>query len=100
MLDLVETADVVAGITRPGLLKVGFAAETEHLRENARAKLERKGLDLIIANDAETTIGAPDAALTFIRADGGVEELGRRPKEQAAERVIAALTGLMNRKGT
>lgn len=99
-LDLAETADVVASITRPGLLKVGFAAETEHLRENARAKLERKGLDLIVANDANATIGAPDAALTLIRADGSVEELGRRPKEQAAEMVIAALTGLMNRKGT
>ena len=99
-LDLVETADVVAGITRPGLLKVGFAAETEQLQENARAKLERKGLDLIVANDAEETIGAPDAALTIIRADGSVEELGRRPKEQAAEAVIAALTRLLIPGGT
>lgn len=96
-LDLVETADVLAGIDRPGLLKVGFAAETDNLRENARSKLTRKGLDLIVANDAEATIGAPDAALTLIRADGGIEELGQLPKDQAAERVVAALAALMQR---
>ena len=36
---------------RPGQVLVGFAAETEHLLENAARKLERKNLDMIVAND-------------------------------------------------
>ena len=36
---------------RPGQVLVGFAAETEHLMENAARKLERKNLDMIVAND-------------------------------------------------
>jgi phosphopantothenoylcysteine decarboxylase/phosphopantothenate--cysteine ligase len=94
-LCLVENPDIVRSISRPGLLKVGFAAETENLLENAHAKLERKGLDLIVANDAEAAIGAPDAELTLVYADDRVEGLGLLPKEEAAERVISAVAGLL-----
>ncbi len=97
-LRLVENPDIVASISRPGLLKVGFAAETENLIENAYAKLERKGLALIVANDAEATIGAPNAALTLLYGGDRVEELGILPKEEAAERVIAAVAGLLGAK--
>jgi phosphopantothenoylcysteine decarboxylase/phosphopantothenate--cysteine ligase len=52
-LTLVRTPDILAGLgartERP--LLVGFAAETEKLEENARDKLQRKNLDLIVAND-------------------------------------------------
>ncbi len=92
---LVENPDIVASISRPGLLKVGFAAETENLIENAHAKLERKGLALIVANDAEATIGAPNAALTLLYGGDRVEELGMLPKEEAAERVISAVARLL-----
>ena len=50
-LDLVENPDVIASIDAPHLLKVGFAAETDDLIENARAKIEKKGLAFIAAND-------------------------------------------------
>ncbi len=50
-LELVENPDVIASIDAPHLLKVGFAAETDDLIENARAKIEKKGLALIAAND-------------------------------------------------
>ncbi len=53
-LELVKTPDILGSARQPlgftGTL-VGFAAETENLLENARAKLSRKGCDLIIAND-------------------------------------------------
>ena len=50
-LELVENPDVIASIEAPHLLKVGFAAETDDLIANARAKIEKKGLAFIVAND-------------------------------------------------
>ena len=54
-LELEPTADILAGtrnLRRPGAVIVGFALETGSMVEKALAKLERKGLDLIVANDA------------------------------------------------
>jgi phosphopantothenoylcysteine decarboxylase/phosphopantothenate--cysteine ligase len=51
---LEPTPDILAGLgsaKRPGQVLVGFAAETENLEANARGKLERKNLDLVVAND-------------------------------------------------
>ena len=52
-LTLTKNPDIVATIskTHPELFMVGFAAETEHLLKHAQSKLEKKGLDLIVAND-------------------------------------------------
>ena len=60
-LQLVENPDILATIShrmdkRPRLV-IGFAAETEHLIENARAKLARKGCDWIVANDVSPATG-------------------------------------------
>ena len=53
MLELVENPDLSkeVGSRKEGRVVVTFAAETEDLIENARAKLERKGCDLVVAND-------------------------------------------------
>jgi phosphopantothenoylcysteine decarboxylase/phosphopantothenate--cysteine ligase len=61
-LQLVENPDILATISgladsRPSLV-VGFAAETEHLIDNAKAKLARKGCDWIVANDVSPQTGA------------------------------------------
>jgi phosphopantothenoylcysteine decarboxylase / phosphopantothenate---cysteine ligase len=60
-LELVENPDILATISRreqkrPNLV-IGFAAETEHLLDNAKAKLRRKGCDWIIANDVSPASG-------------------------------------------
>jgi len=60
-LQLVENPDILATISkladrRPPLV-IGFAAETEHLIDNARAKLKRKGCDWIVANDVSPATG-------------------------------------------
>ena len=60
-LQLVENPDILATISklaenRPGLV-VGFAAETEHLIENAKAKFARKGCDWLVANDVSPATG-------------------------------------------
>jgi phosphopantothenoylcysteine decarboxylase/phosphopantothenate--cysteine ligase len=60
-LQLVENPDILATISkltakRPPLV-IGFAAETENLIENAKAKLARKGCDWIVANDVSPASG-------------------------------------------
>ncbi|MYE06232.1 MAG: bifunctional phosphopantothenoylcysteine decarboxylase/phosphopantothenate--cysteine ligase CoaBC [Chloroflexi bacterium] len=50
-LEMVENPDVIASVDVSHLLKVGFAAETDDLIENAKAKIEKKGLVFIAAND-------------------------------------------------
>ena len=81
---------------------VGFAAETEDLLANARAKLRAKGLDLIAAND----VSAPDAGfavdtnrVTLLRADGAVEALPLLSKAEVAERIVARAIALLGEEG-
>ena len=54
-LELVQNPDVIASIDSPHLLKVGFAAETNDLVQNAKAKIAKKGLAFIAANDVTQT---------------------------------------------
>jgi len=70
-----------------GLL-VGFAAETENLIENAQSKLERKGCDLILANDvSQNVFGSDDNTLIAVYKDR-VEELGTNTKERLGELIV------------
>jgi phosphopantothenoylcysteine decarboxylase/phosphopantothenate--cysteine ligase len=87
-ITMVTNPDLIAGMAeRRDLFKVGFAAETDDLLANAQSKLERKGLDLIVANDAVASIGAPTIALNLLDRDG-VVALERRPKGEAAAALL------------
>ncbi|MDR7482733.1 MAG: bifunctional phosphopantothenoylcysteine decarboxylase/phosphopantothenate--cysteine ligase CoaBC [Armatimonadota bacterium] len=88
-VELVETPDILteAGAAAPALVRVGFAAETTDLVAAARAKLVRKGLDLIAANDvsaAGSGFGADTNRLVLIDREGRVEDLPVLPKFDAA----------------
>jgi phosphopantothenoylcysteine decarboxylase/phosphopantothenate--cysteine ligase len=79
-------------------ITVGFAAESQALLENAQAKLVKKKLDLIVAND----ISARDAGfavdenrVTLLDAAGGVEPLPLMSKAKVAEAVLARLVALL-----
>lgn len=99
-LRLVRTPDILAAIAarRAGTglprVVVGFAAESENLVENARAKLAAKNLDLIVAND----VTAPDAGfvartnrVVILDRQGAVEELPLMSKAAVAEVVAEAI---------
>jgi phosphopantothenoylcysteine decarboxylase/phosphopantothenate--cysteine ligase len=87
-LRLVRNPDIIAGLAgRHDLIKVGFAAETQQVLEYARAKLERKGLDLIIANEAVASIGQEQIEVTLLDAER-IQTLPRQPKEQAAAAIL------------
>ena len=82
---------------RPGQLVVGFAAETSDLVANARAKLERKRLDLIVAND----VAAPGVgfehdtnAVVLVRADGVEQDVPLTDKRGVARAVVDAIVAL------
>jgi phosphopantothenoylcysteine decarboxylase/phosphopantothenate--cysteine ligase len=103
-LDLVRTADILSEVAavraRTGCPRVvvGFAAETQNLLGNARAKLARKGLDLIAANDvtaAESGFEVDTNQVTLLDPSGGVEALPLMPKTAAAERIIDRLVALL-----
>ncbi|MCS6939437.1 MAG: bifunctional phosphopantothenoylcysteine decarboxylase/phosphopantothenate--cysteine ligase CoaBC [Roseiflexaceae bacterium] len=88
---LVRNPDILASIAhRRDLVKIGFAAETHDLLAYARDKLERKGLDMIVANEAVASIGAEDIQLMLIDAQG-VERLPLLPKAAAAELLLDAI---------
>ena len=103
-LSLVENPDILAELAlsprRPALL-IGFAAETDNVVGNAKAKRARKGADWIVANDVsgpkgESVMGGSDNRVHLVTADG-VEDWEAAPKTEIArrlaERIAAALEG-------
>ena len=91
---LIATPDVAAdtvGLRKEGSLAVGFALETNDVLANAHKKLEAKGFDLLVANDA-TEVGSgfevPTNRVTILSSDGVPEELPLMGKEAVAEELI------------
>jgi phosphopantothenoylcysteine decarboxylase/phosphopantothenate--cysteine ligase len=76
MLRLVRTPDILAALgARPEHpLLVGFAAESENVEENARGKLQRKNLDLIVANDVADAFGKETNRAIVLARDGARAE--------------------------
>ncbi|MBA2470037.1 MAG: bifunctional phosphopantothenoylcysteine decarboxylase/phosphopantothenate--cysteine ligase CoaBC [Chloroflexia bacterium] len=94
-LRLVRNPDIIAGVEKAGLLKVGFAAETEHVVAHAAAKLEAKGLDLIVANEAVATIGSERSQATLIARDRAPVSLPEAPKHVVAARIVDEIVRLL-----
>jgi len=105
----VENPDILATISklpklRPPLV-IGFAAETENLIENAKAKLARKGCDWIVANDVSPASGVMGGdrntvhLLTrdtnSVNVDIRIESWPVMTKEQVATALVARIAGTM-----
>lgn len=93
-LALAQNPDILASLAtspkRPALL-IGFAAETDHVIDHARAKLARKGCDWIIANDvAADPMGGAVNQVHMVTA-AGVDTWPRLPKEQVAAQIVARI---------
>jgi phosphopantothenoylcysteine decarboxylase / phosphopantothenate---cysteine ligase len=98
-LELAPTEDILAEVVRqrrPGQLIVGFAAETENMMENGRAKLLKKGADAIVLNDVageRVGIDADDNAATFLTPSKSIE-MPVMPKRQLADRILDEVLAL------
>jgi phosphopantothenoylcysteine decarboxylase / phosphopantothenate---cysteine ligase len=92
-LELTPTEDILAEVVRrrrPGQLIIGFAAETEHVMENGRAKLLKKGADAIVVNDVAgegVGIDSDTNAATFLTPSTAVE-MPVMPKRELADRIL------------
>ncbi len=100
-LKLTPTADILMelGLRKKNQVLVGFAAETENVVQNARDKLTRKNLDLIVVNDlAEEGSGfaSPTNRVRLIDHSGAVEELPLLKKEELAHRLLDRIAPLIN----
>ena len=97
-VELTRTPDILAEVQGEHLVKVGFAAETEDVESNARAKLKDKGLHLIAANDVTAEgsgFGTDTNKVFLLDREGGVEELGLMSKYEVGHRVLDRVAGLL-----
>ncbi|UER54196.1 bifunctional phosphopantothenoylcysteine decarboxylase/phosphopantothenate--cysteine ligase CoaBC [Kineosporiaceae bacterium SCSIO 59966] len=104
VVELVRNPDVLAGLVadppRPGQLVVGFAAETGDetgdVLEHARAKLARKGCDLLVVNEVGDgrAFGTADNTVVLLDRDGGQQTVGPATKEDVADAVWDAVLRL------
>jgi phosphopantothenoylcysteine decarboxylase/phosphopantothenate--cysteine ligase len=99
-LELERTPDILAEV-KGKFLRIGFAAESENLVANARDKLDKKNLDLIVANDItakDSGIGADTNRVVIIDRKGKVEKLPLLPKREVADRILDKVAQLWGRK--
>lgn len=100
-LTLVENPDVARTVgerKRPGQTLVGFAAETQMVRENARKKLQSKHLDLIVANDV-TAPGAGfgvDTNIVTLVTQSDETALPQMRKREVADRILDKVLAIRN----
>ena len=100
MLSLCRTTDVLASVDGPPL-RIGFAAESKDLVENAQRKLADKKLDLIVANP----IGSPDGAfgsstnqVTLLDREGAVDPWPMLSKREVADRLLDRVVARLTRQ--
>lgn len=95
-IPLERTEDILKTLgerKRPGQFLCGFSMETEHMLENSKAKLEKKNLDMIVANNVKQEgagFGVDTNVVTFITKNS-VEELPVMSKEDVAEKLLDAI---------
>jgi phosphopantothenoylcysteine decarboxylase/phosphopantothenate--cysteine ligase len=99
-LELEGTADILSSLNG-NFLKVGFAAESSSLVENARRKLKQKRLAFIVANDitaADSGFGTDNNRVTIIDRKGKIERLPLLPKREVADKVLDRVAALLPRQ--
>jgi phosphopantothenoylcysteine decarboxylase/phosphopantothenate--cysteine ligase len=97
-----DVAQETRSIRKAGSVSVGFALETTAISENARAKLESKGFDMIVAN----LVGQEGAGfevdtnrVLLLRASGEPEELPLLAKSEVAEEIVDRISGIVESRG-
>jgi phosphopantothenoylcysteine decarboxylase/phosphopantothenate--cysteine ligase len=104
-LVLEPTEDILAAVAnsrQPGQLIVGFAAETNDVVQHAKEKLERKGLDLIVANDITLDGAGFDTTTNIVtlieRGKADPQALPKLSKREVADRILDRIVALRNGK--
>jgi phosphopantothenoylcysteine decarboxylase/phosphopantothenate--cysteine ligase len=98
-LELVRTSDILTEV-QGNFIRVGFAAESEDVVANARQKLDKKKLDLIVANDITSTdsgFGVDTNKVTIIDKKGKAENLPLLTKREVADKILDKVAGLLEK---
>tara|TARA_B100000315_G_scaffold103394_2_gene94762 strand:- start:3836 stop:5032 length:1197 start_codon:yes stop_codon:yes gene_type:complete len=98
-ISLTKTVDILEA-AKGNFVKVGFAAESQDLVENATAKVKKKGLDLIVANDItdpQSGFGVDTNKVALIGKDLRVEELPLLTKYEVSHRILDRVIPLLRR---
>jgi len=103
MLELEKNPDIIAelGKIKGDRIVVGFAAETENLLEHAQEKLEKKNLDLIVANNvskAGNGFGADENEVIIIERTGGMKKVPRMSKDEIASIILDAVKKVIKKR--
>ena len=98
-MELVGNPDIVAAVAsaNPRPFTVGFAAETNDVVEYAKGKMQRKGLDMIVANDVskhDIGFNSDENAVTVVWPDGE-QTLAQSSKLNIARQVVGLIAGQM-----
>ena len=99
-LEMECTPDIL-GSVKGNFIKVGFAAESSNLVENAKQKLKQKGLDFIVANDITATDSGFDTdtnRVTIIDREGKVDILPLMPKREVADKILDRVVELLGKR--
>lgn len=99
-LQLERTNDILfeLGQRKTTQLLVGFAAETEHVEENAQKKLKKKNADMIVANNITQSgagFGSDTNIVTIYKRDGTKESLPTMSKQQVAQKLLSEISLLL-----
>jgi phosphopantothenoylcysteine decarboxylase/phosphopantothenate--cysteine ligase len=99
-LTLVQNPDILASVEGP-TVRVGFAAESRDLLDNAKSKLVSKGLDMVVANDiteSDSGFGADMNRAAILTADGEIHQLPIMSKLELAHRVLEQVSNILKAK--
>ena len=90
-IDLIKNPDIISSINKAGLIKVGFAAETQDIEINAKKKISAKNLDFVVANDitSETSgFSSDNNKVIIIHSDDTIERLPLMPKYDVGNAIL------------
>jgi phosphopantothenoylcysteine decarboxylase / phosphopantothenate---cysteine ligase len=99
-LELVRTPDILSEV-KGNFIKIGFAAESQDLFANAKMKLAKKELDIIVANniaESGSGFGAEDNKVTIIERSGQIEDVPVMSKRAVADRILDRVVKLIIEK--
>jgi phosphopantothenoylcysteine decarboxylase/phosphopantothenate--cysteine ligase len=106
IIELEKTADILAEVSKKrhnGLIVVGFAAETNDVENYARSKMQKKNLDLIVANDvgnSRTGFGSENnQGLILNRRDENAVEISLMSKREMADKILDEVVKFRKRNG-
>jgi phosphopantothenoylcysteine decarboxylase/phosphopantothenate--cysteine ligase len=103
-IELTENPDILATLSKPSkkrpALVIGFAAETDDVEANARAKIAKKGCDWIVANDVSGDVmGGDDNQIMLITRDGA-QSWPRMSKDLVAQKLAMEIAAVLKGKAT